>query len=184
MFPLLQLWLYFLDLLDLLCDLWLRFDFLLLYLLGLCQYFRLFDGRLWDGDFFPFQIPQKIIKVDVDTIGDAAAVVGLFSERNPVRQRKVDSLRDVEAEVEARVVGGGARYHELTLLVQALGHFDAFSPQRSRVDYRIFVADELLASLVVLWVLAVHEALEFLVVGQVDRVPELGLAMVQIIDRI
>jgi len=176
--PLLQLWLHFLYLLDLLCDLWLRFDFLLLYLLGLCQYFWLFDGRLWNGDFISFQIPQKIIKVDVDTVGDAAAVVGLLGDRDPVCQRKVDSLRDVEAEVEARVIGGGARYHELTLLVQALGHFDAFGPQRSRVDYRIFVADELLATLVVLWVMAVHEALKFLVVGHVDRVPELGLAMV------
>ena len=56
--------------------------------------------------------------------------------------------------------------------------------QNARIDDGCFVSDELFASFVVFWEFGLHEGLEGVVVTQVDRVPELGLTMVQIVDAI
>ena len=53
--------------------------------------------------------------VDAEVVPLALAVLGLREQRQPARDREVDRLGDVEAEVEALVVGRAKRDDELAL---------------------------------------------------------------------
>ena len=133
---------------------------------------------------FSFEVSHKSWKVDFDTIVNAAANICLLGYLEPVVHREVDCLSYVEAKVEPRVVGGGPTHHELALLMQTFRQSKALLMQGARIDKRCLVADELFAPLEVLRELALHVGLEGLVVAEVNRVPELGLAVVQVVDAV
>ena len=52
------------------------------------------------------------------------------------------------------------------------------------MDNRSFVSDEFRASLVIFLEVTFHELLEKFIITQIDGVPELGFAMVQVVDTI
>lgn len=64
------------------------------------------------------------------------------------------------------------------------GHFESLLQEHFGVHQGSLVPYELFAPFVVLRKLALHERLEALVVSQVDRVPELGLAVMQVVDAV
>ena len=59
---------------------------------------------------------------------------GLDARRNPVGRTKIDGLGDVEARIEAAVVGAGEGKDELTRVLDAAIHGDARSLQLRRVN--------------------------------------------------
>ena len=68
--------------------------------------------------------------------------------------------------------------------MESLDHLEVLFLQNFRVDYSGLVADEFGTPLEVLGELRLHEVLEVFVVAQVDRVPKLGLAEVQVVDAV
>ena len=113
---------------------------------------------------------------------DALAIPGLATNWYPGRQRKVDRFRDIEARVETTVVGGRSGDDKLSLFLDQLVHLDTIGEENARLNKRRFVAEELITLLVEIFEELVSELLKLFGAVEVDRVPELRLAVVQIVD--
>ena len=119
--------------------------------------------------------------IDSHRVFDAPAVADIVADVKPVREGEVDCLGNIESKVETGVVSCCSGHHELVLVVQALDHLYLVFKEHRRVDDGCLVADELAASAVVLRVVLLHEFFENFVVTEVDGVPELGVAVVQVV---
>lgn len=114
----------------------------------------------------------------------AFAVACATTYLQPISEGKVDGFGNIEPKVEPRMVGWATRYHELILEVQALHHFDALAKQDIGIDQGRFVTDKLFASIWILWEFLMHELFELFVAIEIDWVPELWSALMQIVDTV
>lgn len=82
---------------------------------------------------FQPKAPIEHSHVDSHRVIDASAISNVVADPEPVIQGKIDSLGNVKAKIEPRVVGCSSGYHELILLVEALHHFDPVVNENFRI---------------------------------------------------
>jgi len=82
------------------------------------------------------------------------------------------------------MVGRCASYYELILVMHVLHHLDALRKKDIGMHQSRLVANELSAPMCVLWIFLIHELFELLIAIEIDRVPELRPALMQVINAI
>jgi hypothetical protein len=120
--------------------------------------------------------------VDFDAVFGAQTKFCSSSIWNPALGCKVNGFSDVKALVEASVVGSWSCYDKLVFKVLHLVHFYSIFHEKFWVDKGILVSQELRAHFLVLSKLEGSEVLEVFVAIQVNRVPDLGLSFVKVVN--
>lgn len=117
-----------------------------------------------------------------DAVPDTLAAFGLICDVEPSRKCKVDSLCNIIASVEARVVTRSSRDHELTRSLNRSPQLYTLAEQTIRVNKCGFVSDKLRAKSRLIREETMNIFLKEFVRAEVDAIPELGLAQVQVVD--
>lgn len=103
---------------------------------------------------------------------------------HPRGQGKIYGFCDVEPSVESLVVSSGSGYDEFPFSLDSAMELDPLRQQIVRIDQRGLVPYVLGTGAELFAKVTLHVLLERLVVVEVDRVPELGLATVQVVDTV
>lgn len=75
------------------------------------------------GDFLAIEAANEDIHVDTDTVVNALTIASFHPCRYPRRQREVYGLCDIEACVEATVIGCSSRDDEFAFALHDFVHF-------------------------------------------------------------
>lgn len=120
--------------------------------------------------------------VEADAVVYALAALSIICDFKPVWQSKVHCLCYVKAIVKAGVVARASRDHEFTLSVNSFGHSETIINHDSWVYKSSFVPDKLWTFFCLVWKLRDKELLKYWITVDINSVPKLWSAMVQIVD--
>ena len=127
---------------------------------------------------------QKLTQVDADTVPRTLTVVCFLSTFQPRWQGKVDGFGNVEACIKSLVVSSSSGNNKFPCALDSSSHLDSLRKQVISVDERGLVPYVFWAELKLLAKMAPDVRLKRLVVVEIHRVPELGLAKVEVVDAV